>query len=63
MKHYLSNVVLSCETVEELSAAEKALDERGYEYEIFEDSLEVEVYHGLSPQEWDNLISDIENNK
>ena len=63
MKKYLSSAVLSCETVEELSAAEKVLDERGYWYEIFEDSLTVEVCHRLSLQEWDKLISDIENNK
>lgn len=61
MTRELSNVVLHCTTPGELLTAQKVLQEKNYPHEVFEDLNCLEVYVSLTAQEWDNLITEIEN--
>ena len=58
MKKTIGNVVISCETSRECEVTKRILDSKELEYEQFDDDFE--VYESKTPQEWQQLLEEIE---
>lgn len=58
MKKTIGNVVISCETLRECEVTKRILDNKELEYEQFGDNFE--VYELKTPQEWQQLLEEIE---
>lgn len=58
MKKTIGNVVISCETPRECEVTKRILDSKELEYEQFDDDFE--VYESKTPQEWQQLLEEIE---
>ena len=58
MKKAIGNVGISCETSRECEITKRILDSKELEYEQFDDNFE--VYESKTPQEWQQLLEEIE---